>query len=611
MARSKKKRVFIVLAVILLVAAGIAIPILYLNSEWYLSTVEHQFDYEIVGDSVTITDVNGIHYTIKNGHLNIPATLEGKPVTTIGEEAFKEIEELKTVSIPDSVTNIGSSAFKYCHNLITVTIPDSVIGIDAEAFLGCSSLTSVVFGSGITNIGPGVFQSTGLKKLVIPEGVTDIGKSAFQYCRNMVSVSIPSSVTNIDDSAFYECSGLISITIPASVTNIGENAFSSCKKLIEVQNLSNLAIKVGSQNHGSIGIYAKNIYTETTGASKLQTVDDYLFYVDGETVYLMSYTGGASTLTLPEGLNGQSYAIYQHAFYDCPTLTSVTVGEGVYAIGLEAFSGCNNLASMTLPFVGKTREGKEDTHFGYIFNGFSGPSSLKSVTIIGASKIAKEAFINCHYLKNITIGDSVETIGFKAFHGCDSLTSLTIPFVGSAKNLGKKDNSKLIYLFGGGTGISYTYPIIPSSLKSVTVTGGSSIGDSAFSEFSNLTTINLSDGVTTIGKSAFASCSGLTTVNIPDSVTNIGESAFSGCTALSSITISDYVESIGDSAFRGCTGLTSITIGEGVSSIGTYAFEGCEKLTTVYYKGTAETWSSISIKSNNSKLTSAKRYYVD
>ena len=80
---------------------------------------------------------------------------------------------------------------------------------------------------------------------------------------------------------------------------------------------------------------------------------------------------------------------------------------------------------------------------------------------------------------------------------------------------------------------------------------------------------------------------------IPDSVTEIGDSAFFNCKNLTSVTIGNSVTSIGDQAFYGCSSLTSATIPAGVTSIGGLAFGECTKLTTVNYKGTEEQWRGI------------------
>ena len=167
----------------------------------------------------------------------------------------------------------------------------------------------------------------------------------------------------------------------------------------------------------------------------------------------------------------------------------------------------------------------------------------------------------------MTIPDSVTRIGNYAFYNCTSLTSVTIP-------------------------------------DSVT-----SIGERAFYGCTSLTSIIIPDSVTSIGDSTFSDCSGLTSVTIGNGVTSIGNWAFCGCSGLKSVTIGNSVTSIGGSAFSSCTGLTSVTIPDSVTSIGDYAFYGCNGLKTVFYAGTEKQWKAISIGSNNSSLTSAKRVY--
>ena len=97
--------------------------------------------------------------------------------------------------------------------------------------------------------------------------------------------------------------------------------------------------------------------------------------------------------------------------------------------------------------------------------------------------------------------------------------------------------------------------------------------------------IIIPDGVTSIGSSAFSFCSSLTSVSLPNSVTSIGFSAFHGCSGLISVTIPDSVTSIRFSAFLGCSGLTSVTIPYSVTSIDTWAFKNCSSLISVTIDG--------------------------
>ena len=129
------------------------------------SNVPPELVWEIVNGEVKITDCD----ISAEGDLEIPAEIEGLPVTSIGKKAFFGCTSLTSISIPDSVTNIG-----------------------VEAFTVCASLTSII----------------------IPEGVTSIGRSTFSNCSSLTSITIPDSVTSIGDQAFDRCNGLTSIIIP-------------------------------------------------------------------------------------------------------------------------------------------------------------------------------------------------------------------------------------------------------------------------------------------------------------------------------------------------------------------------------------------------------------
>ena len=149
------------------------------------------------------------------------------------------------------------------------------------------------------------------------------------------------------------------------------------------------------------------------------------------------------------------------------------------------------------------------------------------------------------------------------------------------------DAAGTLTVSGTGAMKDYNYKGAPwyqsrDSIKTVVVENGvTTIGDSAFSYCSSLTSITLPQGLTAIGRSAFSDCSSLTGITLPESVTAIGEDAFSGCSSLISITIPEGVTAIGEYAFYWCSSLTSITIPEGVTAIGEGAFYGCSSLTSI------------------------------
>ena len=186
--------------------------------------------YSISNNKVTITD-----YTGSATSLTIPSTIEGYPVTTIGNEAFSYRTSLTSITIPNSVTSIGDSAFYECSTLKSINIPDSVTSIGNYAFAWCGSLTSITIPDSVTTIGDYAFYNCrSLTSITIPDSVTEIGTYAFSNCDSLESVTIGDSVTEIGTDAFSNCDSLTSVTIPDSVTSIGDYAFSSCTRLTSI-----------------------------------------------------------------------------------------------------------------------------------------------------------------------------------------------------------------------------------------------------------------------------------------------------------------------------------------------------------------------------------------
>ena len=178
--------------------------------------------FDASGDTITITDCD----TGASGTLIIPGTIEGKPVTSIGVDAFFECEFLTSITIPEGVTSIGAWAFDDCYALRTVTIPDSVTSIGRGAFDECYDLLTVTIPEGVTSIGDWAFYCCyDLTSIIIPQIVTSIGANAFDGCINLTSITIPEGVTSIKEKTFLDCWSLTNITFLGNAPRIGFQAF--------------------------------------------------------------------------------------------------------------------------------------------------------------------------------------------------------------------------------------------------------------------------------------------------------------------------------------------------------------------------------------------------
>ena len=531
-----------------------------------------KYDVYIKGNGAMKDYYNTTPFRNYNYYLYIINAYIEEGVTSIGNYAFRNCSSLTSITIPEGVTSIGEDAFAYCSSLTSITIPDSVTSIGASAFSGCSSLTSINIPDSVTSIGEYAFYGcnrlTGVyitdmavwcgitfgneysnpccnikanmylnnklvTDIVIPDGVTSIGNYSFYNCTSFTSITIPDSVTFIGRYVFYNCDGLTNITIPNGVTYIGKYAFYGCDGL-----------------------------TSITIPDGVTSIGDYAFYI----------CSSLTSITIPNSVT----SIGDFAIAYCPSLTSITIPDSVTSIGDYAFAGCKRLTSITIP------DSVTSIGEGVIYESYS----LTSVTcpVNAISSLSKSR------IKNLVI-TSGPAITDGALYGFSSLESITIP-------------CELFYFFveifgeisyTGSTEInfgSYKY-YIPTSLKSVTVTGRGDLFGSAFADCFTLKSVTIEDGVTSIGNSAFADCEGLTSITIPDSVTSIGKNAFKSCRGLTNITIPEGVTSIGDYAFKSCSSLASIVIPGSLTSIGSDAFIYCNDLTSVYITD-LEAWLNLS-----------------
>ena len=247
--------------------------------------------------SVTITD----YPTDATGAIEIPATIDGRSVTHIGDNAFYTCYSLTSITIPSSVTSIGDYAFRSCSGLTSITIPSSVTSIGDYAFRYCSGLTSVTIPDSVTSIDDGTFEGcSGLTSITIPSSVTSIGSSAFQSCSGLTSVTIPDSVTSIGSTAFRSCSGLTSINIPNGVISIGNQAFQSCAGLTSAI-IGNSVTSIGSTaffeclNLVSIRLESMTAPTIEPSAFASISAAAIIYYPFGATGYAAVYDGVPTT----------------------------------------------------------------------------------------------------------------------------------------------------------------------------------------------------------------------------------------------------------------------------------------------------------------------------
>lgn len=377
-------------------------------------------------------------------------------IETIARDSFKDWISLDHIILPNTITKIEENAFYGCSLLNAVSIPDSVEEIEESAFAQCINLEKISMSQSLKHIGKNVLWGTKWFEDQ-PAGLLYLGNVAVAVKQGCLKVdAIKEGTRIVADDFFAGQSELSIITIPSTVLHFGEKVFDGCSNLSGVfYNAINAECK-------------DNLFENKT------SLEHAVF--------------GENVEKVPEGL-----------FAGCTQLADVIfVGNNVTEIGASAFFKCSKLAAIIVP---------------------------DSVTSIGES-----VFEGCNGLTSITIPDSVTSIGSSIFSGCSSLENITIPFLGEKAGVTSSDTYQYPfgYIFGtssytGGVATTQYYYgnstssttsttyYIPSSLKSVTVTGGN-ILYGAFYNCAGLTSVTIGNGVTSIGNYAFYNCTRLKTV---------------------------------------------------------------------------------------------------
>lgn len=410
---------------------------------------------------------------------------------SIGRCAFVSSSNLTHIFLPSSVLTIGSEAFDYCASLVIYTSNASkksgwdnqwrintlanrdipvYWNINATNYTTLSDVQYVVqndkaivskfignvneitipsritIGAAqydVTSVGDIAFaRNNSIQKIILPLSVSKIGYASFANCSALNTFNIHENIVNIGAMAFSQCDSLNSITIPASVTYIGADIFDGCDSLVINCEAGN---KLGGWSYDwnyENGSESSRIVN--WGVNNIKDNPDYNYVVHNSKVYLTSYKGSDTDISIPEKIAGMDVVSFGNIFQGNENLLSISIPETILRISDYAFYKCFAMTSVELPssvlsigeyaFAGTVKEG-ESMSLEVVFlsyeieletignNAFAFCTKLKSFNIPPSLyKIGNEAFYNCYELDSIVLRNNVTQIGKDAFYNCDNVT---------------------------------------------------------------------------------------------------------------------------------------------------------------------------------------------
>ena len=477
-----------------------------------------------------------------------------------------------------------------------------VSGVDKQYGTTSFRIPSTYNGVPVTKIGGMAFWDSGVTAVTIPGSVEDIGEQAFYYCTGLTSLTLSEGLETIGDMAFQGCKALTAIEIPESVLDLGYDAFAFCSNLTSVTVKWSRPLRITENTFGgNEGRMTLHVPEGTRAAYKAAAVWKDFGKIEDGLPPLTNPESDKQGVIYASNHDGQTCYVSGHEENYSAAITIPEEFEGlrVTSIGKDAFYGCSNLTSVTIP---QSVTSIGDGAFGYSgITEFIIPSSITS--------IGQAAFIKCLGLTSITIPSSVTSLGDFAFNECTGITSVTVEWeTPLALNA---DNSPFFF--------------IPMDNATLYVPEGTKAAYKAAEVWKKFGTID--DGIEEPDPYWVAYDTGEAVmydmdvdengmINIPINVviddeeypvTELARGAFQNKTELVEATIPETVKKIGEGAFAGCRNLRNLYIKSQTpptisspdearsmlrkaNGTGVKAFEGVDKETCVLHVpyGTAE-----------------------
>lgn len=564
------------------------------------------------------TDANDV------GCSSLTSILIPMGVTHIGNFAFQH-SGLTEVSLPPSVTAIDMLAFGYCDNLTNVYLPASVTSLYGSAFSGASlshievDADNPVYDSrdgcnAIIRTDNNCLQN-GCKNTVIPEGVVSLGVSAFDNCIDLTEIVLPASLTSIGNYAFVNCDDLSTIiaksTTPPSMeaVSFGNLTYANIKVFVRCGSLDDYQASdwidfnlvedcdIVFEDPNVEAICVENWDTDHNGGLSFSeaAAATSIGYVFSNQTQITSfnefqYFTGLTTIS--------TYA------FENSSLTSIIIPASVTSIGANPFSCCTELASITVQTGNPVYDSRDNCNaIVHTATNAIVAGCMNTVVPNTVLMIAYRAFNGCQNLTSITLPNMVTYIGDMAFCGCTGLSRIysnaTVPpGVQSTAFWGLNLDDIYVYVpcnaignyeddaeWGkfnnliGDCDIVFEDPNVEAICLANWDTDHS--GGLSFSEASAVTTLNVTGAVNASVFKQNTTIASFDELQWFTGLTRIDPYAFYGCSNLSSVTLPSTLDTLGRYCFEACQSLTAIDIPNSVSVIEDGVFYHCTGITSI------------------------------
>ena len=539
-----------------------------------------------------ITSLNGDGTLTLNGMITdrsavtLPAEIDGRRLTAIGVGAFENLQELKSIVLPEGIVSVGANAFSGCEWLKKVSLPAHLESIGAHAFSGCRSLREAQIPASVTSVGSGAFRGcASLEDAVLPEGLDYLGDKVFSGCASqktaalggvsyvsvglfsgciaLEKVELPQQVTSVGEYAFENCRALARIDLPEGLRSIGEYAFCGCASLKEIEfpeTLSSLGAKAleGCVSLENIRVAPQNLYYSDVDGKALYTANRRELILLAPGAGLREFTAAASTEMIDAG-----------AFAYNKTVEKIDLPAGIVDIGADAFFGCSALSEITAS--GKNCYVKD----GALYTAYP--------DFTGNVRVTLECLPAACGVKEFTLPADVSAIAPHALTGALSVEKFS---VAQENKSFKTDSSGALYDFDKTELIAYP----PASDK---------------------TEYSLPNNVRTVRADAFYGSGNLTAINSKsmyykdkDGVLLTGDkltlAAYPGGLAAEEYALPANIAYIADGAFSGVKTIGTLRVPASVISVGEGSFYDAEL--SVAYDGSRGAWESIEIGRRNDPI---------